>query len=93
MGFPLVAGKYPTKTRSRSVPDVAVLNSQPLTVLLIKYQRLPRVFFWNTSLPQAAFFSWASLRGVIEGVVERDKGEFEVKNIQEEREEMKKWQK
>jgi len=33
------------------------------------------------------------LRGVIEGVVERDKGEFEVKNIQEEREEMKKWQK
>ena len=43
--------KYPCQTRSRSVPDVAVLNSQPLTGLLIKYQRLPRGFLWNTSLP------------------------------------------
>jgi hypothetical protein len=41
----------PTKTRSRSVPDVAVLNSQLLTELLIKCRRLPRVFFWNTFLP------------------------------------------
>ena len=40
----------PTKPRSRSVPDVAVLNSQPLTGLLIKYQRLPRGFFWNRFL-------------------------------------------
>ena len=39
----------PTKPRSRSVPDVMVLNSQiPLLAgLLIKYQRLPRGFFWN----------------------------------------------
>ncbi len=37
----------PTKPRSRSVPDVMVLNSQSLVELLIKYQRLPRGFFWN----------------------------------------------
>ena len=35
----------PTKPRSRSVPDVMVLNSQSLVELLIKYQRLPRGFF------------------------------------------------
>ena len=46
-------GTIPTKPRSRSVPDVAVLNSQiPLPVgLLIKYQRLPRGFFRNSPLP------------------------------------------
>ncbi len=46
-------GGIPTKPRSRSVPDVVVLNSQiPLLAgLLIKYQRLPRGFLWNTSLP------------------------------------------
>ncbi len=38
-------GTILTKPRSRSVPDVAVLNSQSLTELLIKYQRLPRGFF------------------------------------------------
>ena len=41
----------PQQTRFRSVPDVMVLNSQSLTGLLIKYQRLPRDFFWNTSSP------------------------------------------
>ncbi len=43
----------PTKPRSRSVPDVVVLNSQiPLLAgLLIKYQRLPRGFFRNRFLP------------------------------------------
>ncbi len=43
----------PTKPRSRSVPDVAVLNSQPHfpAELLIKYQRLLRGFFWNTFFP------------------------------------------
>ena len=47
----------PTKPRSRSVPDVAVLNSQPRfpAELLIKYQRLPRGFFWNRSLPLLLF--------------------------------------
>ena len=35
----------PTKPRSRSVPDVVVLNSQLLAELLIKYQRLPTGFF------------------------------------------------
>ncbi len=44
-------GTLPTKPRFRSVPDVAVLNSQPLTGLLIKYQRLPRGFFWKSALP------------------------------------------
>ena len=46
----------PTKPRSRSVPDVAVLNSQiPLLAgLLIKYQRLPRGFFWNSLLASAS---------------------------------------
>ncbi len=47
--------RFPTKPRSRSVPDVAVLNSQPLSGLLIKYQRLPRGFFWKS------FLSFASL--------------------------------
>jgi len=49
----------PTKPRSRSVPDVAVLNSQPRfpAELLIKYQRLPRGFFWNRSSPQATFLA------------------------------------
>jgi len=47
-------GSIPAKPRFRSVPDVMVLNSQPLTELLIKYQRLPRGFFWNT------FFAFAS---------------------------------
>ena len=43
----------PTKPRSRSVSDVVVLNSQiPLLAgLLIKYQRLPRGFFWNRYFP------------------------------------------
>ena len=46
------ARNVPTKPRFRSVPDVMVLNSQiPLLAgLLIKYQRLPRGFFWNRSL-------------------------------------------
>ena len=44
-------GSIPKKPRFRSVPDVMVLNSQLLAELLIKYQRLPRGFFWNTSLP------------------------------------------
>ena len=46
-------GSIPTKPRFRSVPDVAVLNSQiPLLAgLFIKCRRLPRGFFWNTSLP------------------------------------------
>ena len=44
-------GRIPAKPRFRSVPDVVVLNSQLLTELLIKYQRLPRGFLWNTSLP------------------------------------------
>ena len=48
-------GTIPTKPRSRSVPDVVVLNSQPLTGLLIKYQRLPRDFFWNSFLLSASF--------------------------------------
>ena len=39
----------PTKPRFRSVPNVAVLNSQnPLLAgLLIKCRRFPRGFFWN----------------------------------------------
>ncbi len=45
----------PTKPRSRSVPDVAVLNSRRVTAPLIKYQRLPRGFFWNTSLPSLVY--------------------------------------
>ena len=49
--IPLQQVTIPTKPRSRSVPDVAVLNSQPLAELLIKYQRLPRGFFWNRNFP------------------------------------------
>ena len=45
------ARNVPTKPRFRSVPDVMVLNSQPLSGLLIKYQRLPRDFFWNHFSP------------------------------------------
>ena len=52
-------GSIPTKPRFRSVPDVMVLNSQPLTGLLIKYQRLPRGFFWNY------FFASARLLAVL----------------------------
>ncbi len=48
-------GGIPTKPRSRSVPDVVVLNSRTFTGLLIKYQRLPRGFFWNTSLPPLVY--------------------------------------
>ena len=44
-------GSIPAKPRFRSVPDVVVLNSRTLTGLLIKCRRLPRGFFWNTSLP------------------------------------------
>ena len=44
-------GSIPTKPRFRSVPDVAVLSSQPLLGLFAKCRRLPRGFFWNTSLP------------------------------------------
>ena len=44
----------PCKTRSRSVPDVVVLNSRTLVGLLIKCQRLPRSFFWNSSSPFAS---------------------------------------
>ena len=58
-GFPQRGRNVPTKPRSRSVPDVAVLNSQPRfpAELLIKYQRLPRGFFWNHFFPSAAFLS------------------------------------
>ncbi len=48
-------GTIPTKPRSRSVPDVAVLNSRRVTAPLIKYQRLPRGFFWNSFLLFASF--------------------------------------
>ena len=37
--------------RFRSVPDVAVLSAQPVR-LFAKCRRLPRGFFWNTSLPK-----------------------------------------
>ncbi len=41
----------PTKPRSRSVPDVMDTKfAAPLAELLIKYQRLPRGFFWNRYL-------------------------------------------
>ncbi len=55
--FPLCQGTIPTKPRFRSVPDVVVLNSQiPLPAgLLIKYQRLPRGFFWNSPLTELLF--------------------------------------
>ena len=56
--FPQRARNVPTKPRSRSVPDVMVLNSQLLAELLIKYQRLPRGFFWNHFLPSAAFLAF-----------------------------------
>ncbi len=48
-------GSIPTKPRFRSVPDVAVLNLQLLTELLIKCRRLPRGFLWNTSLPSLVY--------------------------------------
>ncbi len=56
-------GTIPTKPRFRSVPDVAVLNSQiPLLAgLLIKYQRLPRGFFWNSFLLSASFLFFSVL--------------------------------
>ena len=50
--------RFPTKPRSRSVPDVAVLNSQPLSGLLIKCQRLPRGFFWNRIHSGASLSHW-----------------------------------
>ena len=58
-GFPQRGRNVPTKPRSRSVPDVVVLNSQPRfpAELLIKCQRLPRGFFWNHFFPSAAFLS------------------------------------
>ena len=56
-GFPQRGRNVPTKPRSRSVPDVAVLNSRTLTGLLIKYQRLPRGFFGNHFFPSVAFLS------------------------------------
>ena len=42
----------PTKTRSRSVPDVmdTKFAAPLLAELLIKCRRLPRVFFWNRVL-------------------------------------------
>ncbi len=46
---------FPTKPRFRSVPNVMVLNSQPLTELLIKCQRLPRGFFWNDVFPPLVY--------------------------------------
>ena len=43
--------RFPTKPRSRSVPDVMDTKfAAPLAALLIKYQRLPRGFFWNRYL-------------------------------------------
>ena len=39
------------QTRSRSVPDVVVLNSPNPVGSLIKCQRLPRGFFWNSFFP------------------------------------------
>ena len=45
------SNSIPTKPRFRSVPDVAVLNSQPFAGLLIKCRRPPRGFFWNRAAP------------------------------------------
>ena len=57
VGFPLVAGKYSNEDalslRSRRSGTKFAVSL--LAKLLIKCRRLPRVFFWNTSLPQAAF--------------------------------------
>ena len=38
-----------------------VLNSRTLAGLLIKYQRLPRGFFWNSFLPSASATIFATL--------------------------------
>ncbi len=45
VGFPLVAGKYSNEAA------LSLRSRRNGT----KCRRLPRVFFWNTSLPQAAF--------------------------------------
>ena len=62
-------GSIPTKPRFRSVPDVAVLNSQiPLLAgLLIKYRRLPRGFLWNTSLPSLGCWLFSFLKSEFHG--------------------------